>query len=183
MLKHYLTIAFRNFRKYKVQNLIGILGLSTGFVVFAICCYFVHFSFTRDCSFPDHQRMYRIETRGFLSINGNMKNTLGEFTGIEKVTSTNWSKGYYGSLTLNGKETMAELRLQEVDTTFLDFFSLQILSGSKQNILNTPNSILLFESNAKKLGDPATLPGTIITIDDVSYTITGIQKDLPKNTS
>ncbi|GHS97329.1 ABC transporter permease [Bacteroidia bacterium] len=181
MIKHYLTVAFRNLRKYKVQNLIGILGLSTGFVVFAICCYLVQYRLTRDSSYPDHQRMYRIETRRITSINGNMKNTLGEFTDIEKVTSKNWPISYYGNMTIDGKETMVNLTLQEVDTIFLDFFSLQILSGSKQNILQTPNSIALYESSAKKYGDPATLPGTTITFDAVSYTITGILKNLPSN--
>ncbi|GHS95429.1 hypothetical protein FACS1894207_4700 [Bacteroidia bacterium] len=157
------------------------LGLATGCVVFAVCCYLVQFVLTMDSSYPDHRRMYRIETRRFSNINGNMKNTLGEFTDIEKVTSKYWPVSYYGNMTLDGKETMVNLTLQEVDITFLDFFSLQIFSGSKQNILHTPNSIALYESSAKKYGDPATLPGTTITIDAVSYTITGILKNLPNN--
>lgn len=39
MLRHYITIAFRNLLKYKVQTVISIIGLSVGLACFAFCSY------------------------------------------------------------------------------------------------------------------------------------------------
>ena len=36
MLKHYLTVAFRNLIKYKTQTVISIIGLAVGFASFAL---------------------------------------------------------------------------------------------------------------------------------------------------
>jgi ABC-type antimicrobial peptide transport system permease subunit len=126
--------------------------------------------------------MYRIETRGYSTkVMGDMENTLGEFAGIEKFTYKDDIQGTsIGNLIRDGKESLISFDLQEADTTFLDFFSLQILAGNKQNILHTPNSIVLHESMAKKIGDPITLIGTSVTFENVSYTITGILKDFPR---
>jgi hypothetical protein len=49
MLKHYLIVAFRNLWKYRVQNFLGITGLSLGFLCFSI----VVFDIKRRTSYYD----------------------------------------------------------------------------------------------------------------------------------
>ena len=182
MLTHYLKIAFRNLWKYKIQNLIGILGLAVGIIVFSICSFLVQYMLVRD-QYPGHKRIYEIRTQNYSSVQGDVKNILTQFTSIEKVTSQ-WHPSYnYGTTSINGKETIMPYKLQEMDSSVISFFSLKILFGDKQTILNTPNSILLYESEALKHGKLSLLPGTHVLIENESYTITGILKDLPRNSN
>ena len=180
MLLHYLKIAFRNLWKYKVQNSIGILGLAAGIIVFSICGFLVRFTLERD-QYPGHKNMYEIRTQNYSSVQGDVRNMLSQFAGIEKVTSKWHSSSHYGTVLINGKETIMPYKLQEVDSSAISFFSLNILYGDARTIANTPNSIVLYESEALKHGNPSLLPGTQVLIKNESYTITGILSDLPKN--
>jgi hypothetical protein len=183
MLKHYLQVAFRHLRKYKVQNVIRITGLATGFIVFAVCCFIVQFVLSLNRAFPDHERMCRFHTRlYFNSVRGDMYATLAEFTWIEKITAKNWPR-YLDEITVNGKKTMHRLALVEADTAFIDFFSLQIVAGNRHSILQTPNSIVLYESKTRIPGEPDMQPGAQIMVDGQDYTLTGILKDPPANVS
>lgn len=37
MIKHYFKVAFRNLWKYKVQNIISVIGLAVGLLCFSVC--------------------------------------------------------------------------------------------------------------------------------------------------
>ena len=185
MFIHHLRIAFRNLRKYKSQTLIGVLGLTTACVVFAIGCHFISIYLSKNTSFPNHERMYDIKTRSYQSIRGDMKQTLGEWSGVEKYTAFRRNPLFYGHLLTEGNESdrLVKLRLLEADTGFWDFFSLKSLTGNVQSILNTPNSIVLYEAAAKKIGVIDSLQGRTILINDIAHTITGILKNPPVNST
>lgn len=181
MFLHYIKVAFRNLRKYKSQTIIGVLGLTTACVVFAIICYLIFtFSLSQNTEFPNNERMYELRTNNYqTSIKGNMKRTLGELNGVEKFTAFNHRNIDYGRLRMeeNKPERLIKLQLVEADTTFWSFFSLNALIGNVKTILNTPNSIVLYEETAKQYGAPDALQGRSIIIKDVAYTITGILKN------
>ena len=162
MLNHLLKIAFRNLRKYKSQTLIGVLGLATACVVFAIICYLMYFALSQNTAYPDHERMYELKTRNYrTSIKGNMRNTLSELSGMEKFTFYNYSNLNYGRLLIeeNKPDRLLMFQLIEADTAVLNFFSLKTLIGNVQTILNTPNSIVLYEDAAIKIGEFEALQG------------------------
>jgi hypothetical protein len=185
MLFHHLRIALRNLRKYKSQTVIGVLGLTTACVVFAVCCFIAQLIFSRNTAYPEHERMYQIKTRGFESIKGNMYQPFIELSGVEKFTASRWGGQYYGRLLKEGieSERILNLQLSEADTTFWSFFSLQTLIGSGQSILNTPNSIVLYESKARQLGELDALLNSPFMVDSIAYTITGILKTPPVNST
>ena len=182
---HYLKVAFRNLRKYKTQTVISILGLTTACIVFAICCYIIFFGLTLNTSYPNHERMYELKTRNFQSIKGSMKQTLGELSGAEKFTALGSSKQYSGHLLMEGDESdrLVNLQLLEADTSVWNFFSLKPLIGNVQTILNRPNSIVLYEAAAKKIGTLDEVLDRSFLIDDVIYTVTGIMKNMPINST
>jgi ABC-type antimicrobial peptide transport system permease subunit len=179
MFIHHLKIALRNLRRYKSQTLIGVLGLTTACLVFAICFYAVFLILTINTEFPDHERMYQVKTHNYQSITGDVKQTLGELSGVEKYTVFQSPKQYYGHLLMEGNEPdrFIQFQLQEADANFWNFFSLQAIMGNPQAIMNQPNSVALFEKTAKKIGMTDALPGKVIVINDVAYTITGILKN------
>ena len=186
MLLHHIKIAFRNLRKYKSQTVIGVLGLATASVVFAIICYLLFFVFSQNADIPHNEWMYELRTRNYrTSIRGGMEQTLAGLSGIEKFTAFKRINNNYGHLLMEGNKPDRFIRLQliEADTAFLSFFSLKIIMGNPQTILNTPNSIVLYERTAKKYGTPDSLQGRSIIINDIAYTITGILKNTSLNNS
>jgi ABC-type antimicrobial peptide transport system permease subunit len=65
MLQHYLKIAFRNIRKYKMQNFISIAGLAVGFVCFAFSALWIRYEMNYDDFHPKADRIYRVHTDFF----------------------------------------------------------------------------------------------------------------------
>ena len=185
MLIHHLIISFRNLGKYKSQTVMSVLGLTTACFVFATCCYLIFLILSKNTGFPDHARMYEIKTRNYQPIWGDMKQTLSGISGIEKFTAFNSRRKYMGHLRTEGNENErpVQLSLLEADTSFWRFFSPKVLTGNEKTIMNSPNSIALYESKAKKIGVLFSLPGCIVLIDNVTFTITGILKDPPTNSS
>ena len=179
MLFHHFKLALRNLRRYKSQTLIGVLGLTTACVVFAICCYAVFIILSINTEFPDHERMYQVKKRNFQPITGDVNQTLGTFGGVEKFTVFKSPRQYYGHLLMEGNEPdrFIQFQLQEADANFWNFFSLQAIIGNPQVMMSQPNSMALFEKTAKKIGVTDAIPGKVIVINDIAYTITGILKN------
>ena len=185
MIVHNLKIAFRNLWKYKIQNIIGILGVALGLVCFTLCCYIPRYITGWDKTYPDSDRMYGIIYSGE-NPSINLRNELqNKFPGeIEKTSFV------FPSMSNNmifedesGKSSEYEIELVECDTSLLSFFSLKIISGNAREITHSINSVVLFESFAKKMGDSETLIGKSIFWEEKWFRITGIIKDLPKNSS
>ena len=185
MLQHYLKIAFRNLWKYKVQNSIGILGVALGLACFTLCCYIPRFLSGWNKSFNDSDRMYGIMYSGnnpSIDLHVKLRNKYPEE--IEK--SAFFLPGRLFNVFIEdeiGKRNEYEIRLSESDTSVVSFFSLKIIAGTHHGITNTVNSIALFESFAKKLGNPETLIGKSVFSQDKWFQITGIIKDFPKNST
>jgi ABC-type antimicrobial peptide transport system permease subunit len=73
--------------------------------------------------------------------------------------------------------------LATVDPEYFSFFTLPLVQGNISTLFPNPNSIVLTETTAKKLyGDAAGIGKTVI-YDKQNFTITGIMKDFPKNSS
>jgi len=58
MLKHYLTIALRNIRRFALQNAVSILGLTAGFVCLTLSTVWIHFEESFDTFHKDADRLY-----------------------------------------------------------------------------------------------------------------------------
>ncbi|MCK4980059.1 MAG: FtsX-like permease family protein, partial [Candidatus Delongbacteria bacterium] len=68
------------------------------------------------------------------------------------------------------------------DSTLIDIFTHEFISGSPSDALNDPNEIILTESFAKRIFDDIDPIGkTLETGNGAIYTITGIIKDVPHN--
>ncbi|MDR1594824.1 MAG: hypothetical protein LBS43_10155 [Prevotellaceae bacterium] len=52
MLKHYLIVAFQNLWKYRLQNIVGIIGLSLGFICFSVVVFDIEWKTGRNSEYP-----------------------------------------------------------------------------------------------------------------------------------
>ena len=58
MIAHYLKVAVRNLLKYKTQSVISIVGLTVGFVCFALANIWTRYEMTYDTHLDGSERMY-----------------------------------------------------------------------------------------------------------------------------
>ncbi|MDL2323076.1 ABC transporter permease [Bacteroidales bacterium OttesenSCG-928-A17] len=183
MLIHYIKVAIRNLWKYKVQNLIGILGLAVGFACFSLCTFVMQQYLTADTEYPGANRMYRLSTQYRSDYNGNIYTALNAFPEVEKVTICHAQQR--GIMKFEDEKLLNSYSviLMEVDTCFFDFFSLKLLAGNLYTVTHSSNSIVLFERKAKEFSDNyAELIGKTVSLwdDEIQYQITGIVKE-PRN--
>ena len=185
MLIHYLKIAFRSMWKNKIQNLIGIFGLAVGFICFSLCFYLTQQYFSSDTEHPGTAGMYRVSTEYNSVLNGNIYTRLKEIPDIEKVSILESNTGRTYIFEDEKLPRYMFLSLLQVDTCFIDFFSLKILAGNPHSINRTSNSIVLFEDKAKELSSNFNeLIGktTKLVNDETEYLIAGVVKK-PRNSN
>lgn len=194
MLRNYITIALRTLlrnRAYASINVVGLaLGIACGLLIFTLVTY--HFSF--DTFHADASRTYRIYTE-FKRDGGSMKtpgapNPLGkavrnDFTFAEKVARVNLHDNQLISI-VSGKE-VKKFREQEgvafAEPAFFDIFNFPLVQGSHKTALTEPNTAIVTEKIARKCFGNANPVGKTIRLDNkTDFRITGILRDLPKNT-
>ena len=184
MITHYLKIALRNLWKYKTQSIISIVGLSLGFLSFMLCNYYVQYHLFYNTQIPNSDRIYKLNTS--LKESDLSK----EFPEIEKILPLPTPYGITGlqvdcTINIEDKDISHQVFISNMlDPSFIDFFSLSIIYGTKEIIAHPNGSIVLFESEAKKLTEnTASLIGKEVKMDNKSYFITGILKNPPVNST
>lgn len=184
MVRHYMKIAFRNLWRYKVQNLIGIVGLAVGFLCFSFCSYLFQDYNLKDTEFPGAGRMYVLETKYSSVYDGNIVSLMENFQEVEAIAMALNPCGYTMFPEVDHLPAYSHLVLMDVDTNFLDFFSLEIIVGTPLSVNSTQNSIVLFEEKALELSANINeLPGQTVRLsDEKEYIITGVLKK-PRNSS
>jgi putative ABC transport system permease protein len=190
MLKNYLTIAWRNLSKHKLYSAINVVGLAIGMAACVVIALFVYYE--RSFDRMHTKNIYRLnEVQKYPGMLSSQKVALSmfpmgpslknDFPEIVNYTRINWSDDY--------QMTFAEKRVYFqhtyfVDTSFLSMFDFPLLRGNRLDVLQKPNSVVLTETGARKLFgnlDPIGKTVTHFSGDTVSFTVTGIMKDLPEN--
>jgi hypothetical protein len=99
---------------------------------------------------------------------------------VEEVARINGT----GPLVLSVGEKHMEVKGMMADAAFLKIFSYPLAKGNPADALGSPRSIVVTEKLAKKLFADGDAMGKIIRVDSNAYfTVTGILKDLPNNTT
>jgi putative ABC transport system permease protein len=105
---------------------------------------------------------------------------LKEFAEVEDYVRT--SKRGPTVVEYNDK-TFTEDHIVEADSSFFNIFSIPVLKGDQENLLNSPRKAVLTESTAKRIfGDEDPIDKAIKIGNDTSrYFISGIMADIPGN--
>lgn len=153
MLIHYLKIAFRNLRKYKLQSIISITGLAVGFVCFTLSMLWIRYETGYDSFHKEADLIYRVRTKDPNMANGlssvtpyplanYLKNTFPEIKAA--CTLNNWEQ----EITIDGKNVKAAVLL--TDSAFFDTFSVSILSGNKSILQPGSNGFAITDKASRK---------------------------------
>ncbi len=192
MSSHSLKLAFRKLFRYRSFTLINLTALAVTLSACTIIFVYVTREFSYDKHIPDNDRTYRIISRyqdgkywarTFFCFT----DALSDRAEIEKLTAL---VPITGCIINIGESTYSIRESIIADTMFLDFFGLDMISGSAED-LGHPDVVFITPEMAEKFF-PGTDPvGQEIllkqfegnTADSIGYfTVRGIVKSLPPNT-
>jgi putative ABC transport system permease protein len=73
--------------------------------------------------------------------------------------------------------------IMQADSSFFNFFTIPVIKGDPENLLNSPHKVVLSESTAKKLFGSENPIDKLIKIgsDTTRFVVTGIMEDVPSN--
>ena len=192
MIKHYITLAFRNLQRNKFQSLLSIVGLAVAFFCFGICMYFVHGLSNMDTYYDNHDRVLG------LRMDHNIHSVpLTAFEGLEeKLPEMEAYFRFVRESATYHNETLDqnfELTTIECDTTLRHIYNPRLLAGSWHAAEHSSNSYVMTESWARKIFGSAekaigeqftSMGGRRYSVDvfaTPTYTVQAVVEDMPYN--
>jgi putative ABC transport system permease protein len=168
---------------------LNILGLSVAFAAFMIIMMQVDHDRSFDGSHPGADNIFRVEhgspkeNQWYAILNRPFTEAFMQSSPhIEGGTLTNMPDRIYFSVENDGVKNTYLEESREVSAGFADVFTFDMVEGNER-ALDVPDNVMIPLSLAHKLfGDqPAT--GRRLEADDKSYTVGGVFKDFPRNSS
>ena len=189
MLRNLIKYSVRSFKRQRSYIIINILGLSIGIACSLLIAIFVLNEASYDKYNEKKDRIYRLVLNGKIggqeivgaftpAIMG--PTMLEEFPEVEdylRMTGTGPTVVEYDA------QIFTEDNLIQADSSFLNFFTIPVLTGDPQKMLNAPHKAVLTESTAKKIfGNESPIDKALkIGSDSVRYIVTGVISDIPEN--
>ncbi len=188
MLKSVIKHSLRSFRKQKGYFIINVLGLALGLACSMMISTFVIHELSYDKFNTKSDRIYKLILNGKIGgqellvtstaavIAPTMKR---DFPEIEKFLRINTR----GRVNLRIEDQNFDgNRVIEADSTFFQVFSIPLVHGNADNILNEPHRLVLSESTANALfGNENPIDREIILgTDPEPYIVSGIMEDIPE---
>ncbi len=193
MLKNYFKIALRNLFKNKIDSAISISGLAAGIACCILLVLFVRLELSYNNFHKNKDNIFRIYNERHDSFSGTIRKSpvnsflLGgevkaSFPEIKAVVRLAQREIQYKE-----KEKFFSQTALFADENFFDLFSFRLTEGSKKNVLSTPNSIVISEGFAQSVFGNTSSIGKVLTLrmngNEHYYTVSGIAKEVPKNSS
>ncbi|HWC55301.1 MAG TPA: ABC transporter permease [Chitinophagaceae bacterium] len=188
MIKNYLLIALKNFRKQKMFSLINVLGLTIGITCCLMLFLFILNEFSYDTFHKKGKNIYRVMRVG--EMNGDRMEIpyvsaayapalLNDFPdAIQSAVRVMHDNDLisYQDISFNEKNVFL------TDANFFSVFSFNLIKGDPATVLKDPNSIVLTESSAKKYFGNDDPIGKVLQFNkNQELKVTGICKDVPVN--
>jgi putative ABC transport system permease protein len=189
MLENLFKHSLRSFKRQRAYIIINILGLSIGIACSLLIALFVINEASFDRYNIKKDRIYRAILNGKI---GGQEVTIATSAAVMGPTLLREFPEVEDFLRMTGRgptvveynnQTFTEEHLVEADSSFFIFFSIPVIKGDPENLLNAPRKAVLSESTAKKIfGNENPIDKTLkIGSDSVRYTISGVMEDIPEN--
>src|ERR1041384_4444444 len=154
MIKSYFKSATRNLLKNRIYSGINILGLTTSITACMLIMLYVDHALSYDKFFPNADRIYKLIserrypshfTKYSMAPHTLAKLIQQDFPEVE--TTTRLLGGPYQEIDVIVKTSDHEVKTFEeryflyADSTFLDFFAIDLVKGDRQTALSRPHQI------------------------------------------
>jgi putative ABC transport system permease protein len=186
MFRNYFKTAIRNFRKNPFYTLINVMGLVMGIVSTLLIVLYVLYESGYDRYNLKASRTFRINNEIKFGNNyydlaqapAPMGPTIArEFPDVEHYLRLR----FHGPILIRkGAENFREAEVMLADSTLLDVFSFQVLSGDASRTLREPNSLVITEKIARKYFNRTDVAGQDLLVNNTtSYRISAVIRDMP----
>ena len=186
----YTRVALRYILRNKVYSFINLFGLALGMA----CCFLMMMWVTDELNWDRFQSnvdtLYRVEQdqptpQGYFHVNVTpypmgpaLKEEIPEIKDVTRIVNLRTV------LIRVGSRAFYEANASSVDASYLKMFSFPLVKGNVESALATPESIVLSEDIARKyFGNEEPLGKTLIVNNRYQFTVTGVLRSLPQNTS
>lgn len=190
MLKSLLRLGFRNlFKKNRLFTIVNITGLAVGLATVLLVALFIYDEYSFDRYHSKASRVYRIVldfkeegnvvswARTSAPIGHHLR---GAYPEVEDVVRVRKNTGT--DLLAKDDIKFFEERVFFADSTLLNVFDFDLLSGDPNSVLSEKNSIVLTDVLAKKyFGDENPVGQTLRLNNSVDLKVTGVLQSAPSN--
>lgn len=189
MLKNYFKTAWRNITRTIGYSLLNVAGLAIGMAVALLIGLWVYAQYSFDTSLSDRERLYRVQrnfnsngdTLTFLSTSLKLADALRNQVPEVEYVAESVGMGPHG-LRVGDKKIYSNGGI--VGSDFLKMFPYPLVAGDARTVFKDAYSIVLNQSTARALfGNDDPLHKTVRFDNEHDLTVTGVIKDLPRNSS
>lgn len=192
MIKNYFKTAWRSIWKNKSSSTINLFGLTVGMTAAVFIFLWVQNEMTVDNYHAEKENIYRITNS--IQVNNdeawvweNSPMLLAEAASKDipdvqktaRVIINSWG----GPVMDINHKLFSEKTSAWIDKSWLEVFTYDFVAGNSASFGESPFSIILTESKAKKYFGEGNAVGQIIKVDTVNYTVQAVVKDNPSNSS
>lgn len=185
MFSNFIKIALRNITKHKTYSIINFVGLTCGLTLSLLIMAYVREEFSYDTFHEKADRIYRIK---YTVLNGlelascpaamapHMLDYFPEMEAVARVYGRNATV----SVPSKNDVVFEESGVYFVDSTLLNIFTLEFVSGNPHRALADPYTLLINEAMATKyFGNENPIGETLLFSGKNSFKIVGVFKDKP----
>ena len=190
MLRNYIKTAWRNLLKNKFYSVINIAGLTAGLAIGILILLWVQDELSFNTFHKKTADIYRLElfggtgssrqifTIGVAPIGPLAKQQLPEVVDQVRLTGNNDYSLYKYQDKVFGDEVAIY-----ADPSFFSMFDFNLVQGNQSNPFPDDNSVVITKTVAEKCFGDVNPIGKVIRADDkANFTVSGVIKDVPKNT-
>lgn len=187
MIKNYIKIALRGFKRNKVISAINLFGLTFGLAVAALIALYVQNELTYDAYHEDSEQIYRIDESVYIGYNILKYKTcapMGPYLkeNFPKVINQTRLTRPEKLIFEHGKNTFEE-ELIYADSSFFELFKFEFIYGDPKTALTEPFTLVLTRDVSEKLYGSANPVGEVIKASNKKlYKVTAVVENTPKNT-
>jgi len=189
MIKHYFKTTLRNLWRTRGYSFLNIFGLAVGITAASLIFLWIADEASYDDNFPNKENIYITKTKLPSAAGTTILDAVpgllgpamkGDIPGIKHAARADWGRSY---LFTNGEKAIYQ-NGQIVDPEFMDILSLKFVEGDRAGALTGPDQLVLSQSAARRIfGGETALGKTVRVNNDQTYIISGVVKDLPKNST
>jgi putative ABC transport system permease protein len=187
MLKHIFKMAARNVLANKRTSILTTLGLGIGLACCLLIGVWIYYELSYDKFHTDIGRIHQVLAHG-----SHVKNNPSTPAPLAEVLTEEYPEieyatrfgGLYSVLVSRVESEFYEPGIRAVDPCFFKIFSFPFVAGDRNIALDDLYSMVITEETARKyFGDEDPLGQTLTLNHKREFTVTGVIKDIPANSS
>lgn len=177
MFASYLKTSLRALLRQKVHLALNLIGLSVGLAAAVLILLYVQFERGYDQMHPQAEQTYRVEQL-FVPLEQRFPVSsaaiIAEFQALDsRIEGTSL---FEGSVIVRPQNAQLPLQLNymAIQSNFSEYFTLEVLAGDLDRVLNDPGRIALSREQSQRLFGRTDSIGEILTSEEQAYTVAAV---------